>query len=250
MRNLIIYLIGAFSVFAQSVEYEINYKIDFNTDFPRSFISTLYVNQSQSFYYYVLDYSNFNSDGDIDNNGIIISNSKNSDNLIVLNKLNGDILSQEQTFTETYKIKDKIAINWTLSDETKKIDNYTVKKARTEFRGRSYTAWYSEEIPITMGPYKFYNLPGLILEVYDDDDKFHWTITSLKKINKELDIDVFKDEDEFISMKEFVSKKDKAIENLTNNLNSRLPRDVTVSNVQRTVFKRKGIEIEFEWEKE
>lgn len=58
-------------------------------------------------------------------------------------------------------------LNWTLLPGDTTIIGYTCHKASTHFRGRDYTAWYSEELPMPYGPYKFNGLPGLILCIYD-----------------------------------------------------------------------------------
>ena len=60
-------------------------------------------------------------------------------------------------------------MKWELLNEKKIIGEYHCKKASVEFRGRTYYAWYTMEIPISLGPWKFNGLPGLILEV--DDQK-------------------------------------------------------------------------------
>ncbi len=57
---------------------------------------------------------------------------------------------------------------WKLSNEEKDIKGYNCKKAICFYRGRNYTAWFTPEIPIPEGPYKFKGLPGLILEIEDD----------------------------------------------------------------------------------
>lgn len=62
-------------------------------------------------------------------------------------------------------------INWKYLQGEKNILNYSCKKAVGTFRGRNYTAYYSEKIPISNGPYKFNGLPGLIMEI-SSDDKF------------------------------------------------------------------------------
>jgi len=57
-------------------------------------------------------------------------------------------------------------IKWNLKyKETKKIGKYTCKKATTTYRGTDIEAYYTPEIPVSIGPYKFKGLPGLILEV-------------------------------------------------------------------------------------
>lgn len=72
--------------------------------------------------------------------------------------------------SKIFIIEEKLpAQTWTLSDESRKITQFTCRKATTTFRGRTYTAWYTTEIPIIGGPWKFDGLPGLILQVSSDD---------------------------------------------------------------------------------
>ena len=96
----------------------------------------------------------------------------------------GDMLVQEMvTPREVYRYEDKqVAFDWKLVEESKNLEGYTAKKATTTFRGRAYTAWYTEEIPISEGPYLFYGLPGLILELYDDQDHYHFTINGFESV--------------------------------------------------------------------
>lgn len=57
--------------------------------------------------------------------------------------------------------------NWKLVDETKVINSILCKKAEVSYKGREWIAWYSTEIPLPYGPYKFSNLPGLIVKITD-----------------------------------------------------------------------------------
>jgi GLPGLI family protein len=59
-------------------------------------------------------------------------------------------------------------IPWEIHNSVKAVDGFTCFKATTLFRGRSYTAWFTKEIPLPFGPWKLNGLPGLILEAYDD----------------------------------------------------------------------------------
>lgn len=79
--------------------------------------------------------------------------------------------------------------NWSLSDETEEICKYNCKKATSSFRGRNWTAWYTEEIPITEGPWKFGGLPGLILKV--EDDKKEHIMEALQVRKHDSDISYF-----------------------------------------------------------
>ena len=57
-------------------------------------------------------------------------------------------------------------VEWNLEDETKEVLGHQCRKATTHWRGRDWTAWYSE-IPFADGPCQFGGLPGLILELTD-----------------------------------------------------------------------------------
>ena len=77
---------------------------------------------------------------------------------------------------------------WQLEEETQTILGYHCQKAVCNWRGRDYTAWYTEEIPMSDGPYKFCGLPGLIVQVYDKDHEYEWI---LKGIQREQDKEIF-----------------------------------------------------------
>ena len=59
--------------------------------------------------------------------------------------------------------------SWKLYEEGKQLGKFFCKKATVNFRGRNYIAWYALDIPVSLGPYKMYGLPGLILELSTDD---------------------------------------------------------------------------------
>ena len=56
-------------------------------------------------------------------------------------------------------------MDWQMSFETKEILGYQCFKAECDFRGRHWTAWYTIQIPVQDGPWKFCGLPGLILQM-------------------------------------------------------------------------------------
>ena len=77
-------------------------------------------------------------------------------------------------FDNYLMVEDDIAkIGWELIDEFKIIGNFECQKARCKFRGRNYVAFFTNEIPVIYGPWKFNGLSGLILEVYEENYKIH-----------------------------------------------------------------------------
>lgn len=73
--------------------------------------------------------------------------------------------------------------DWELIDETKKVGKFHCKKAAIQFRGRTFIAWYTPEIPASFGPKKFKGLPGLILEVFDSEKKWYMKAIKVKLSN-------------------------------------------------------------------
>lgn len=85
----------------------------------------------------------------------------------------------------SYPTEDQI--NWQLSDETKKMGDYTLQKATTKFGGRNWTAWFNKDINISEGPYKFRGLPGLIFQLEDSKSNFIFTLVKSKKLKETYD---------------------------------------------------------------
>ena len=89
----------------------------------------------------------------------------------------------------SFQTEDKIS--WNLSNETKKSAQYTLQKATTNFGGRKWTAWFSKEINLSEGPYKFRGLPGLIFEISDDKRNFSFSLINSWKLPKTYDTSDF-----------------------------------------------------------
>lgn len=81
----------------------------------------------------------------------------------------------------TYIYEEAIpAIQWTLATGEKEIIGYICKKATCRLFGRDYEVWYSPEIPLSNGPWKFAGLPGLILEAKDQTGKVSFSCIALE----------------------------------------------------------------------
>jgi len=66
--------------------------------------------------------------------------------------------------------------DWRLLEEVKEENGFTLQKAIASFGGRKWEAWFAPSINIKEGPFKFIGLPGLVFEVRDDHDNFHFKL--------------------------------------------------------------------------
>ncbi|WP_081819246.1 GLPGLI family protein [Prevotella sp. HUN102] len=73
-------------------------------------------------------------------------------------------------------------IDWTISDSTKTILNYTVQMATCNYRGHYWTAWFAPDVPVSDGPWKLHGLPGIIMEAYDTKAYHHFTLVGIRKV--------------------------------------------------------------------
>lgn len=104
---------------------------------------------------------------------------------------------------DAYNISDDRKINWKISSEKEKIGEWNAQKAEADFAGRHWIAWFSTEIPIQDGPYKFHGLPGLIVKIEDKTGSHKMELRGIKNISSELDINVFEAKEIAVNTKQF-----------------------------------------------
>ncbi|RZK25773.1 MAG: GLPGLI family protein [Flavobacterium sp.] len=95
--------------------------------------------------------------------------------------------NRELLFAKPVIVTDTMTrIDWQVDTiSQKKIGNLLCKKAIGEFRGRTYEVWFSEEIPVSFGPWKLWGLPGLIVEVQDFyNDVINIQLKSIRQTNE------------------------------------------------------------------
>jgi GLPGLI family protein len=84
-----------------------------------------------------------------------------------------------------FQYKDDIKnFNWEIKDDTMTFLSYPCRKAVCEFRGRKYEAWFTIEIPVNNGPWKFSGLPGLILKVNDLQKQYVFECIGLESLHE------------------------------------------------------------------
>lgn len=108
---------------------------------------------------------------------------KSADNQIrVFNAITQDA-GDNGYFTYT---ENKSVLNWQIHQDTATIASFPVQKATVSYGGRNWTAWFTPDIPISEGPYKFCGLPGLIVEISDSENHYNFSLIGIKQ--EEVDV--------------------------------------------------------------
>lgn len=149
---------------------------------------------------------------------------------------------------ETYIVGEKIKkIKWNITQEIKIISGFKSQKAEGLFRGRKYTAWFTNEIPIKYGPWKLNGLPGLILNVTDDKNEVAFYAKSIKVPfnSKSVSKIEFRFNSNYnkISLSDFLKYNEKQVEEVKQLFISKLPRGTKMEILN---VKSNPIELEYE----
>ena len=138
---------------------------------------------------------------------------------------------------------------WIICEDTLTILNYLCQKAVCTWRGRNYTAWFTESIPISEGPYKFHGLPGLIVKIADERNIRIWDLKGIEVVQKypiywskpPFDFNtVFQSTTRTEFMKKWYDRQQKMIRSLNNDRMKWKRNPVTIK------FVREPIEMDFE----
>ncbi|MGG7436728.1 GLPGLI family protein [Chryseobacterium arthrosphaerae] len=167
--------------------YQLKAKFDIRTDDRHEEFFTLLIGENRAFF---ASTNSLKRDSVLDKSRVT---THNADGSITLSIKNGTSIPQTnfhftviqsnetiQYFSPvgmsvlTYKVP--IIKNWKLINESKVINTINCKKAEVTFKGRNWLAWYSPEIPLPYGPYKFSGLPGLIVKITDDKGDYDFEL--------------------------------------------------------------------------
>lgn len=195
-------------------EYKITYKLTYNLDStaleePKSEYMILYTGKNLS---------KFSSRAKTLENPVVVKGNTGHTSRAALTQFHYEILKGNQSGKIYYTLKipkmdDRLyyaeemdQFEWEILPETRKIKDFQAQKATTSFAGRDYVAWFTPEIPIAEGPFKFNGLPGLILEIADT--KAHWVFDffGLEKLSPKL---TYK-----LNLNRFVETEKEQLENL------------------------------------
>ena len=83
---------------------------------------------------------------------------------------------------DQYIYEEQIPNTWKVLPETVKIGNYQTQKAEQNYGGRTWYAWFTTDVPLQDGPYKFGGLPGLIVKLEDSKGDYSFDLMESRKI--------------------------------------------------------------------
>ena len=248
MRNhiVLVFILNSFFVTSQTngyVEYDVsrNFAWDFHT------VKTLSFNATQSIFTAlkkVESDSEVTTDDKTDGVSLIL---RSKTKQFVLNDLEKDSLfNQEVFFKQTPITKEKTTvIPWKLQDSTKTIGEFKCQLAIGVFRGRTYHAWFTQDIPVRFGPWKLQGLPGLILEANDDQNRVSYRAKKVSIGTVMLDVI---NTDEAIELQSFIKAKPQYLKEVEKKMRSKMPRNGTVE--MNLPNRNTQQEISYEWELE
>ena len=161
-----------------SVTYEVHYLNYAEDDSLSRDIAQLDIGTNTSRYYSkVSEWYDFNPVGKAPYPGTKIKNEEVYKNMP--NK--GLVTAMHWPYWITTKDSINHLFDWQLVEGDSIVCGYPCHKAQTTFRGRTWTAWYTLDLPYNDGPWKLCGLPGLILHAQDSTRQFIFDCTSIEK---------------------------------------------------------------------
>lgn len=120
---------------------------------------------------------------------------------------NNEIRVRDNISTYSFIYTDELSPqNWEIESDTTTILGYASQKATCYYRGRDWIAWFTVDIPISEGPWKFYGLPGLITKIHDSKNHYCFELIGFQKTEEEINTEISRTSEQ-IDRKEFIRVK-------------------------------------------
>lgn len=81
---------------------------------------------------------------------------------------------------------------WVITDSTSVKHGYNCQLAEADYLGHHWKAWFTDELPTPLGPWKLWGLPGLILEAEEEEGNIRFSLIRIEVPEKQELIDVQK----------------------------------------------------------
>ena len=183
----ILFFIAISCCFLQAQKYRIFYDMEYKTDSTSSEYTNkkmiLDVDKQRAMFY---SYKLYQSDSTIISNEKIgrptMSKSMDYEFMILKKTAIKQISKIHRILYDIYELQEDYPnFNWKILSETKKINNLTCQKATLDYKGRTWEAWFTLDLPYSEGPYLFNGLPGLIISINDVKKNYIFNMYGLIK---------------------------------------------------------------------
>lgn len=111
---------------------------------------------------------------------------------IFKNYPHGKLTHTEKICMDWFRYEEEMPeLEWQLTDSVTNVLGYECHSAVCNFRGREWTALYTEDIPLMEGPWKLHGLPGLIMKASDKEGHYLFECIGIKS-NADRPITIYK----------------------------------------------------------
>lgn len=111
---------------------------------------------------------------------------------IFKNYPHGKLTHTEKICMDWFRYEEEMPeLEWELTDSVTNVLGYECHSAVCNFRGREWTAFYTEDIPLMEGPWKLHGLPGLIMKASDKEGHYLFECIGIKS-NADRPITIYK----------------------------------------------------------
>lgn len=101
---------------------------------------------------------------------------------IIKNRDTETMTTNEDVMVENLEYEQPMSdIKWEIQNESMKISGYMCQKATLSYGGRDFVAWFTNQIPVNEGAYKFAGLPGFLVNISDTQNQSVIQLTSITK---------------------------------------------------------------------
>lgn len=160
--------------------YELQYRKDSTQEFRKTLMNLDISPKSVKFYdKEFADYDSINKKAQVN-----VSRFSTKTDQVIERQPNSFKNNWYRDFFDYFVVKTNDEMKWKLLPDTQIYNGYTLQKATTDFGGRQWIAWFSKEIDIKEGPYKFRGLPGLIFIIEDYQKDFVYKLVNNIKFSE------------------------------------------------------------------
>lgn len=131
---------------------------------------------------------------------------------------------------------------WKLTADTDTLLGYPCRRAECDFKGRHWIAWFTEEIPVSEGPWKLGGLPGLILKAYDSENHYCFSAAGIEQCHTRQPITLRLKNYEQVNRKQYRKIHDRYYDDPVGFVNGSQPGvSMTVTDANGNKMRPKGI---------